>query len=106
MAKYMIQATYTAEGLQGLLKDKASGRQEAVSQLFASAGGKVESIYYTLGDYDVIVIGDLPDTASALAISAAASASGLVRTKTTPLLTVPETDRALRKRAKYRAPGR
>jgi hypothetical protein len=33
------------------------------------------------------------------------SASGLVRTKTTPLLTVDETDQALQKSANYRAPG-
>jgi hypothetical protein len=34
------------------------------------------------------------------------SASGLVRTKTTPLLTVEEVDKALAKSINYRAPGR
>jgi hypothetical protein len=32
--------------------------------------------------------------------------SGLVRTKTTPLLTVEEVDKALAKNVNYRAPGR
>jgi hypothetical protein len=35
----------------------------------------------------------------------AVSATGLVRTKTTALLTVEETDRALAKKVSYRAPG-
>src|SRR5689334_13020421 len=38
VAHYLIQGTYTAEGLKGLIKDKASGRKEAVSKALASAG--------------------------------------------------------------------
>jgi hypothetical protein len=29
MPKYLIEASYTAEGLRGLQKDKASGRKQA-----------------------------------------------------------------------------
>lgn len=105
MAKYLIQGAYTAEGLQGLIKDKASGRRAAVSRALESLGGKVESIYYTFGDYDVIVLADLPDNVAAAAVSIRVSGSGLVRTKTTPLLTVEEMDRALSKTLEYRPPG-
>jgi uncharacterized protein with GYD domain len=38
-------------------------------------------------------------------LSLAISASGLVRTKTIPLLTVEEADRALGMKTGYRAPG-
>ncbi len=31
MPKFMIKATYTAEGLKGLRKDKASGREKAIA---------------------------------------------------------------------------
>src|SRR6266536_5028966 len=105
MPKYLIQASYTAEGLQGLIKDKASGRRAAVSRALEAIGGKTESIYYTFGDYDVILIADIPDNVSAAAMSIRVSGSGLVRTKTTPLLTVEETDRALEKTIAYRPPG-
>ncbi len=47
MPKYLIQASYTAEGLQGLIKDKASGRRAAVSRALEAIGGKTESIFYT-----------------------------------------------------------
>jgi hypothetical protein len=39
-------------------------------------------------------------------MSIAASASGLVRTRTTALMTVEEVDQALAKSVSYRAPGR
>ena len=105
MPKYLIEATYTAQGLQGVAKDKASGRKAAVEKLVAGVGGKVESIYYALGETDVIVIFDCPDTVSAAAVSLAVSSSGLVRTRTISLLSVEEVDQALSKSISYRAPG-
>jgi uncharacterized protein with GYD domain len=105
MAKYLIQASYTAEGLRGLHKDKASGRKQAISKTVESLEGKVEAMYYALGKYDVILIAEVPDTVSAAAVALAASASGMVRTRTTPLLTIEETDKALSKKVSYRPPG-
>src|SRR5262244_3953895 len=93
MAKYLIQASYSAEGLKGLQKDKASGRRTAVAALAESLGGKLESFHFCFGEDDVVVILDLPDNVAAAAASLAASASGLVRTRTTPLLTVDEVDK-------------
>jgi uncharacterized protein with GYD domain len=105
MAKYLIQATYTAEGLKLLQKDKASGRKRAVSSAIEALGGKVEAMYFVLGDYDVLLICDMPDTITGAAMSLKVSASGLVRTRTTALLTVEETDAALTKNVDYRPPG-
>jgi uncharacterized protein with GYD domain len=106
MPKFLIQASYTAEGLKGLQKDKASGRKAAVNKAVEALEGKLDAMYYAFGDDDVIVILDMPDNVSATALSLAVSASGLVRTKTTPLITIEETDRALQKNVNYRAPGR
>jgi uncharacterized protein with GYD domain len=106
MPKYMIAASYTAEGLKGLHKDKASGRRKAVGDAIESLGGKLDAIYYALGKYDVYVIADFPDAASVAAMGIATSATGLVHTHTTALLTVDEADRAVEKAVKYRAPGR
>lgn len=106
MPKYLIQASYTAEGLKGLHKDKASGRRKAVMNSVEPLGGKLESMYYAFGQDDVIAVLDLPDNVSASAVSLAVSASGMVRTRTTPLLTVEEVDQALQKTVNYKAPGR
>src|SRR5438132_1335044 len=105
MAKYLIEASYTAKGLQGLVKDKASGRQKAVTQALAALGGKVEAMYYAFGASDVYLLCECPDNVSAAALSLTASASGLVRTRTIPLLTVAEADQALSKTVSYRPPG-
>ena len=105
MPKYLIQASYTAEGLRGLAKDKASGRKAAVQAALKAVKGKVDSMYFAFGGADVILIIDAPDNVSAAAISLTAGASGLVNLRTTPLLSVEEVDQALALPSKYRAPG-
>jgi uncharacterized protein with GYD domain len=106
MPKYMVSGSYTAEGLRGLQRDKASGRRQAVTAAIEGIGGKLEAVYFTLGEDDVFLIVDMPDNASVAALGIAASASGLVRTRTTALMTVEEVDQALAKSVNYRAPGR
>lgn len=105
MAKYLIEASYTAEGLKGLQKDKASGRKQAVTKLLEGLEGKLEAMYFAMGEHDVILIVDVPDIVAGAALSLGVSATGLVRTKSTALLTVDETDRALAKKVHYRSPG-
>jgi uncharacterized protein with GYD domain len=58
-----------------------------------------------LGEHDVILIVDVPDIVTAAALSLGVSATGLVRTRSTALLTVEETDRKLAKTLHYQAPG-
>ncbi len=105
MPKYMLQANYTADGVKGLIKDTASGRRTAVKGSVEAVGGKLESMYYCFGQDDVVVIMDLPDNVAAVSLVTAVGASGLVRARTTPLLTVEEMDKALVKKVGYKAPG-
>jgi uncharacterized protein with GYD domain len=105
MAKYLIEASYTAEGMHGLAKDKASGRKAAVEAALTSLGGKLDSIHYAFGASDVYVICDMPDNVAAAAMAMTVAGSGLVHAKTIPLLTVEEVDQALSKKTGYRAPG-
>src|SRR5262249_20932043 len=105
MPKYLVAASYSADGLKGLQKDKASGRRQAVTGAVEGIGGKLECVYFALGEDDAYLIVDLPDNVSVAALGIAAGATGLVRTRTTALLTVEEVDRALEKSVSYRAPG-
>ena len=105
MAKYLITASYSAEGLKGLQKDKASGRRNAVRQACESIGGKLDAFYFAFGEDDVVSIVDLPDNVAASALSLAASATGLIRTRTTALLTVEEVDKSLATAIKFRGAG-
>jgi uncharacterized protein with GYD domain len=106
MPKFLIEASYSAEGMRGLAKDKASGREAAIRDALTAIGGKLDSIYYALGESDVFVLCECPDHVNAAALAFAVCASGLVRTKTIPLLTIAEADQALTKSIGYKPPGK
>jgi uncharacterized protein with GYD domain len=105
MAKYLLTASYTAEGAKGLLKDGGSARRAAAEQAIKSTGGKLEAFYFAFGEHDAYVIIDAPDNASIVAASLAINASGAVKTKTTVLLTPEDIDQATKKGVTYKAPG-
>ena len=106
MPKYLIQVSYTADGIQGLLKDGGSKRRAAAEQAIKGLGGSIEAFYFAFGDTDGVVIADAPDNQTAAAVSLAVTASGAGRTKITVLMTPEEMDQATKKSVSYRAPGR
>lgn len=105
MAKYLMKATYTAEGAKGLLEEGGTGRQKAVELALNSVGGKVEAFYFALGQTDLYCIADLPDNATAAAASLAGSASGRSKVECTVLITPEEVDEAAKRTFDYRPPG-
>lgn len=105
MPKYLIQGSYTPEGLKGLVKDTASGRKAAVQAAMKSVKGRLESVYFALGSDDVVVIVDAPGNIAIAALTLGIGSTGLINVRTTALLTVEEVDQALAMSAKYRAPG-
>lgn len=106
MAKYLIKASYSTDGIKGVMKEGGSGRVTAVKQLLKSMGGKVEAFYFAFGDTDAYIIVELPDNASASAIAAAVGSTGsLSKYETVVLLTPAEIDEAASMVVKYRAPG-
>jgi uncharacterized protein with GYD domain len=106
VSKYLIEASYTAEGVQGVLKEGGSGRRAAIEQLITTAGGRVEAFYFVFGDDDVILVVDMPDNATMAAVSLAVSAAGGATIAVRVLLTPEEIDAAAKKTIEYRAPGR
>lgn len=105
MPKFMIAGSYTPQGMQGVKKDKASGRQKAIAAACSEMGGKLDAIYFALGEDDVYVIVDMPSVAAISSLCVAVGSSGMVKTRTVPLLTVAEMDAALDSSVKYRPPG-
>lgn len=105
MPKYLVQASYSAEGAKGLLKEGGTSRRAAIEKLAASVGGSIEVFYWAFGETDVYLILDLPDNASAAAIALTVAASGAVALKTTVLMTPEEVDAAAKKAPSYRPPG-
>jgi uncharacterized protein with GYD domain len=106
MAKYLVEARYTAEGAKGLAREGGTGRRAAAAKAVEGLGGKVESFYYAFGDVDAYVIFDVPDNVSAAALSLAVGQSGGINTKTVVLITPEEIDQAGKKAVDFRPPGR
>jgi uncharacterized protein with GYD domain len=105
MPKYLWQVSYTAEGARGILKEGGTKRRELIADLVAQSGGTLESFYFEFGSDDVLVIADLPDEATAAAVSLSVGASGAASIRTTVLLAPEVLDEAASKSVGYRAPG-
>ncbi len=107
MAHYLIQVSYSKEGIGALLANPQD-RAAAVRPVVEGMGGKLESFYFAFGDYDAVVIAELPDNVSAAALAMAVGGSaGISSYKTTALLTMDEAMQAMRKASGtgYRSPA-
>jgi uncharacterized protein with GYD domain len=105
MPHYLFRASYTTQGVQGLMKEGAAGRAKTVKGLVKSAGGKVEAQYWAFGDDDYVLIAELPGNAEAAALALRVAASGAAGITTTVLLTASEVDEARGIAVDYRPPG-
>ena len=105
MAKFLFEASYSDEGVQGVATAGGSARRAAVEKAAAGLGGSVECFYFAFGDVDAYVVVDLPDNNAAAAMALAVNSSGTVTVRTVVLLTVEEIDAAAKTSVSYAPPG-
>lgn len=99
MAHYLMQFAYTPLGWAALVKSPQS-RLQALAPVVERLGGKIVNGWMQFGEYDVLLVCQMPEHVSAAALSIAVSAGGAVKdVKTTPLLTFDEGVESLRKAA-------
>ena len=106
MTMYMTQFSYTAEAWAALAKHPED-RSVKISKLIEALGGRLDSIYYTFGEFDGLVIFEGADDETTLAAVIAVHTAGYIKaTKTTKLLTMQEAMDAMRKAGSlmYKAP--
>jgi uncharacterized protein with GYD domain len=80
MARYVSLINWTEQGVQKF-RDSLD-RSDAASKLFESFGGSMVDIYWTLGQYDIVVITDFPDDETATAALLRVAELGSIRTTT------------------------
>jgi uncharacterized protein with GYD domain len=105
MKKYLIKASYNANGVKGLMEDGGTQRKLVVQKMLAGLGGRLESFYYAFGEHDVYAVSELPDDVTAAAVVMTINSTGLVSVTTTVLLSPEDIDAASKKSVSYRAPG-
>ena len=87
MPIYIVQGRYTRDAIRGMIV-KPEDRADAVSRLLSKAGGKLISLYVTFGEYDFMVIADVPsDVQMAAVVLAAAGSGGVTDLRTTKAMT-------------------
>ena len=106
MPKYLVIASYTQEGIKGVMKTGGTARTKAVTESVEGLGGKLESFYFAFGKDDAYVTLDMPDDISAAALALAVTASGMVATRIVVLLTPSDIDKAVKKNVTYTPPGK
>ena len=107
MAHFLVQVAYTPEALATLIKNPVD-RTTVIRPVIERLGGSFESAWFAFGEYDVIMICQMPNDVSAAALSFAISAGGAMKAiKTTPLISLQEGIEALKKasEAGYQPPS-
>ena len=72
--KVIFLATYTPNALKGLMA--GSDRRAAVEAIMQKVGGKIDDMWFTRGEFDVVVTGNLPDSTNVIGVTTALKASG------------------------------
>lgn len=105
MPKYLLEVSYTLDGIRGVVTRGGSARKAAAQAAAESVGGTLDEFYFAFGGTDVLTIADLPDNEAAAALALAVTAGGGARVRTVVLLTPDEIDAATQKSVRYSPPG-
>lgn len=99
MPLFLTQVAYGPEAWKALIHNPQN-RMDAIRPAIEKLGGKMINGYFAFGDYDVVVILELPDNVAAAAIAIAFAGGGACKSvKTTPLMTAADGIDALKKAA-------
>jgi uncharacterized protein with GYD domain len=98
MPLYMYQASYTAKSMADQIK-KPQDPVELIRPALEELGATIVVAGFPFGEYDVLVVYEVPDDMTAASVAMAVAAAGEVRSgKTTRLLSGQEWLESLRKR--------
>ena len=100
MALYMYQAAYTPESWAAQVKNPQNRVESVGRAVCEAAGGKLVGGWLCFGEYDLVIIADVPNKESMAAVAMAVGSGGAIKaSKTTILLTGAEGVDALKKAA-------
>lgn len=105
MRPYLIQIRYNAASTRGLVGRPQDRRPQAAT-IMEKLGGKLVDFWFTFGEWDAVILVELPDDVHAMAVALADVAGEVGSTKVTPLYGMDEAVKAMEIAAgiDYRAP--
>jgi uncharacterized protein with GYD domain len=100
MALFMYQAAYTPESWAAQLKNPQNRADTVGRAVCEAVGGKLVGGWYCFGEYDLVIIADVPNAECMAAIALAIGAGGAVKSaQTTALMSGAEGVAAMTKAA-------
>jgi uncharacterized protein with GYD domain len=98
MPLYMYQFAYTPESWAAQVKNPQNRVETVGRAVCEAAGGKFVGGWLCFGEYDAVLIADMPDMESMTALALAVAAGGAIKaSKTTALMTGAQGVSALKK---------
>lgn len=85
MATYITLANFTAQGIANIKEGPA--RLDAAREQLAAIGVTIKDFYLTIGEYDLVIVVEAPDTATAAKALVGIGAQGNISTKSLAALT-------------------
>jgi len=86
MPLYMYQAAYAPESWAAQLKNPQNRADTVGRAVCEAVGGKLIGSWYCFGEYDLMIIVDVPDAQSMAAIALAIAAGGAAKSARTTVL--------------------
>jgi uncharacterized protein with GYD domain len=87
MPLFMYQAAYTPDSWAAQLKNPQNRVETVGRRVCEAAGGKFVGGCLCFGEYDFVLIAEMPDAGSIAAMAVAVAAGGAIRaSRTTPLI--------------------
>ena len=95
MATFITTIKFTQQGVKGI--DDSTKRAAALKAAAKKLGAKVTNVYWTLGEYDGLLIMEAPDDETATIVLLHLAAAGNVHTTTCRAFTAAEMDKIVAK---------
>ena len=95
MAHYVMLLKFTDQGIRNV-KDTTK-RAAAAQEMAGKMGAKINTVYWTMGQYDLVILADAPDDETIAAVSVKLGSLGNVGIQTMRAFTAGEVDGILKK---------
>jgi uncharacterized protein with GYD domain len=80
VATYIMLANWTDQGIRNV--KESPSRLDAAKQMLKDLGGEFKSFFLTMGDYDLVVVYEVPDDTAAAKFALQIGMLGNIRTRT------------------------
>jgi uncharacterized protein with GYD domain len=80
MPTYISLIQYTQKGIEKIKESPA--RLDHARKGYEAAGGKIKDFFLVMGEYDIVIVADLPNDEAVARLSLTLGSSGNVRTRT------------------------